>query len=38
MEIKTDKKKDLSGSYNRYKKSGGQQYAAMQIGRAPLAL
>jgi len=26
-------KKDLSASYNRYKKYGGQQYTGMQIGR-----
>jgi hypothetical protein len=33
METKTKKKKDLSASYNRYKKFGGQQYTGMQIGR-----
>src|ERR1700761_9518582 len=36
METKTKtaaKKKDLSATYNRYKKFGGQQYTGMQIGR-----
>ncbi|WP_237073616.1 hypothetical protein [Mucilaginibacter mali] len=37
METKTKtarKKKDMSASYNRYKKFGGQQYTGMQIGRS----
>jgi hypothetical protein len=35
MALKTaKKKKDLSVSYNRYKKYGGKQYTGMQIGRS----
>jgi hypothetical protein len=32
-EVKKTSAKNLSGTYNRYKKFGGQQYTGMQIGR-----